>query len=454
MSTPTNNQPTNQSPSSKNIAEVNAPKDAWHLARICQKGPFTSSSQAAKPDPPVQSTGGQKPPQTNVGPGGIPPPPPPPATVKVIYRFDKKQQGENVDVYVLDSGIEPNPKEFGDRLQKSVINGFNDNRLSESSSMNDKEKNNLKNAKTNDDLNGHGTHVASVLAGNDYGVAKMATLFAVKVLDEDKIGNPISISNGIKEVLNKVKANNPRKPTVVNFSAGHVFETKWVDVTLGFAELIKEGIHVVTSSGNGGQATAGRLCTPTADVLKGVPDIEQKLGFLNSNGTLDEKIKQILNLLGTIIIVGATDIKDNLTPFTDCGPRVDILAPGNNVFGYSRDNQVTPAIGTSEATPIVTGLLACQISGILAQKAEKAISEDQAHKLLLPEACKAALLANAVDAAIISTDKNATSASSADTNLETKSEAGEKPKMSPEDKEKLRQQTTKRIATNGIWKVQ
>ncbi|THU86070.1 subtilisin-like protein [Dendrothele bispora CBS 962.96] len=459
------------------------PPQAWQVRGLCHTTGDTGKLEASDPNrttPLVammignqgldkqDPIGGQpeKPP-TNVGSGDVSSTSSRPSFVNLTYRYDKKQQGKSVDVYVFDSGIKQIP-EFEARLQESVINGFKDSRISE---VQKDELKFLDNAQKNDDFKGHGTHVASVLAGKEYGVAKKATLFSVKVLDEKSKGNPISISHGIKEVLNKVRASNPRKQTVINFSIGGVFEDRWVDVTLGFAELIKEGVHVVASAGNA-ITTAGRLCTPTADVLAKVPGIEKKLDFLNSNGKLDEKIKQILDFLQDIIIVGATDIQDKLATITACGPRVDILAPGQNVYGYPiAGEDKSPAIGTSESCAIVAGLLACHISGIVAQKAEKNISEDEAHKLLVPKECKAALLANAVEAAIISTGKSA-STSSADTDLETESEDGDRPELTLGEKDKLRQQSkgfpslkfyaslteptlaTRLIATNGIWKVQ
>lgn len=39
------------------------------------------------------------------------------------------------------------------------------------------------------DLFGHGTHVSGIIAGKTFGVAKKASLFAVKVLDATGQGN-------------------------------------------------------------------------------------------------------------------------------------------------------------------------------------------------------------------------------------------------------------------------
>jgi len=108
-----------------------------------------------------------------------------------------------------------------------------------------------------------------------------------------------------------------------------------------FSNLIQfsEGIHVVNSAGNHGGSTNGRIWTPSYDDLKGTPGIEKELDFLGDKfkNNLDGGLKELLRLLGLIIVVGAMNIDDTLCDFSGYGSRVDILAPGLDVYAMNND---------------------------------------------------------------------------------------------------------------------
>ena len=68
-----------------------------------------------------------------------------------------------------------------------------------------------------EDNEGHGSFTAGGAAGKTYGVAKNATIVAVRVLDRDVTGSLTKIIAGLEYVANE-KQENPSKPMVVNMS--------------------------------------------------------------------------------------------------------------------------------------------------------------------------------------------------------------------------------------------
>jgi cerevisin len=80
--------------------------------------------------------------------------------------------GTNIDIYIVNSGIHTAHADFGGRATFLAFFG-------------DEVK--------GDDKDGHGTHVAGTTAGQFFGMAKKANLFAVKVLDDQDAGYPVQV---------------------------------------------------------------------------------------------------------------------------------------------------------------------------------------------------------------------------------------------------------------------
>jgi subtilisin family serine protease len=99
--------------------------------------------------------------------------------------------GSGVHVYIIDTGLYAESTEFSGRVGQSVncVGGS----CSTSTSWNDG--------------NGHGTHVAGTVGGTCYGVAKQATIHAVKALGDDGSGSFSGIVAGLRWVKAHVQAN-------------------------------------------------------------------------------------------------------------------------------------------------------------------------------------------------------------------------------------------------------
>src|SRR6185436_6723863 len=110
--------------------------------------------------------------------------------------YTSTASGAGVTVYVVDTGVLAEHADFGGR----VTAGFN--------AIDD-------NGGTTD-CNGHGTHVAGIIAGTTFGVAKSATLVPVRALDCNGAGSISNLLSSVDWILAD-RASSPR-PSVVNMS--------------------------------------------------------------------------------------------------------------------------------------------------------------------------------------------------------------------------------------------
>ncbi|KAK7723920.1 hypothetical protein SLS64_000251 [Diaporthe eres] len=105
--------------------------------------------------------------------------------------------GEGVCAYVLDTGIRVDHEEFGGRAEfLANFAGGEDN-----------------------DINGHGTHVAGTIGGATCGVAKKVRLYSVKVLHE-QLGELSDLLQGMEFVANDSQTRHCPNGTVANISLG------------------------------------------------------------------------------------------------------------------------------------------------------------------------------------------------------------------------------------------
>jgi len=213
------------------------------------------------------------------------------------YTFDDSA-GAGTTAYVIDTGVRTTHEDFGGRAEVLATFG---------------------NGTPGTDVNGHGTHVSGTIAGAVFGVAKQARIKAVKTMGDDGSGNTSDIISGV--ILAAQDAAEAGQPAVISMSIGGPANQAIDDVV---ARVVASGIPVIVAAGNEKQ---------------------------DAQNVSPARLTQV-------ITVGSTDINDQLSDFSNTGPRVDILAPGSDILscGVDADDAVATLSGTSMATPHISGL--------------------------------------------------------------------------------------------------
>ena len=186
---------------------------------------------------------------------------------------------------------------------------------------------------TTDDGNGHGTHVAGIIAAIDnaidvVGVAAGATVIPVRVLDKSGSGTVDGVIAGVDYV-----AANAALGECANLSlgvAGHVESLH--NAILNAAD---QGIKFAIAAGNDG-----------LDMTV----VENNL-FINNFEPADVEHANVYT-------VSAIDAGDVFADFSNYGiPPVDFVASGVNILSTKKGGGVTTKSGTSMAAPHVCGIL-------------------------------------------------------------------------------------------------
>jgi len=230
-------------------------------------------------------------------------------------RYTPNQTGAGVTVYVIDTGIAAGNSEFSGRLADGA--SFVSDGLGTT------------------DCNGHGTHVAGIVGGTTYGVAKRVTLVPVRVLECTGSGYASTVAKGLDWVL---KQHHRGDPAVVNISIEGAYDKTENDAV---KRLTAEGVTVVVAAGNHDR----NACETSPASAK------------------------------TAITVAASTSADARWASSNNGPCVDLYAPGvsipsANAFGA---NPVTMT-GTSMASPHVAGVAALVLSAHRSWSAAKVTS--------------------------------------------------------------------------------
>ncbi|KAJ1334989.1 cerevisin [Microdochium nivale] len=221
------------------------------------------------------------------------------------YTYDASA-GAGACVYVIDSGVDVTHPELEGRAEQ------------------------VKNTVDSDpaDRNGHGTHVAGIVAAKTYGVAKKAKILAVKVFDASgRTSNSIVLA-GMDFVISDSATRKADCPAgmIVNMSLGGAASAT-VDAAAN--RMVAAGLAVMVASGNG-----------------------------DRNGTPLNASTQSPARAEAVCTIGATDSQDVVGSFSNYGPALDLHAPGVSILSLAPGGRTATQSGTSMATPMVAGLAA------------------------------------------------------------------------------------------------
>ena len=221
-----------------------------------------------------------------------------------VYAWDAGYTGDGIKVAVLDTGVE------SAGLEVNVVKNINTSQ-----------------ANYPTDENGHGTHVAGIIAARlngkrGVGIAPDAGIVNVKVLGDDGSGNDHDIIQGITAAMDE-------GVDIMNLSLGGIGYNPAVEQVVN--EAYKAGIAIFVSAGNDG---GNNMCYPAA--------------------------------LNNVICVGATDTNNQRAYFSNYGSWVDLSAPGVDIWSLDPSgNKAVSMSGTSQACPVAAGEAAVILSANL-----------------------------------------------------------------------------------------
>ena len=259
--------------------------------------------------------------------------------VRTLIGLNRELQnrftGEGVTAAILDSGIAPH-EDFGDRIR-----AFADFVSGRGMPYDD---------------NGHGTHIAGILAGSGRksdgryaGIAPGCGLVVGKVLNRRGNGNLTDILKGISWCIEHRRLYNIR---LINISVGMTRDTgpKMEERLLKLIEEAwSEGMVVVCAAGNNGPSPGSVTIPGNSRTVITVGAVDE-----DGQGPVGRKGYGMIKAAGNGSYSGRG-------PTRECVVKPEILAPGTDITSCSTSGGYTKKTGTSMAVPVVSGAVALML---------------------------------------------------------------------------------------------
>lgn len=223
--------------------------------------------------------------------------------------FWTKTKGGGAVVAVIDTGLDVNHPEFAGRIYKAT-------------NMTNADKNIV-------DQQGHGTHVAGIIAGASCGVAPEARIWPFKVVTD---GKEYLTTAFINEAFRTILAHNRTcvpedKVVAVNCSFSGISYDPYMAYMI--RSLVEQGVTVVAAAGNQGDGKADTY-----------------------------EIASYPAYLWECLTVGALNKDLSSAAYSSSFDGIDLAAPGTEVYSAWPGGGYKLLSGTSMAAPHVTGAMA------------------------------------------------------------------------------------------------
>ena len=234
-------------------------------------------------------------------------------TVNVVRR------GTGYTVYLMDSGINDSHEEFTNTTVRQLFSHTD----------------------TTTDVNGHGTALASVIAGTKSGITN-AELVSVKIFEQGVPTLVSDIMKGLDAIALDYLNTSLGKPAVINMS-WTIDRNEFVEDKI--RSLLKIGLLPIAAAGNSGISIENVTPAAMAEVAT--------IGSVGTSLTPSDFSNY----------TGPNEVSFTAGE-TNYSPGLDYWAPGEYILAASKDSGFTYIAGTSAATAVVSAVLIYHFSKI------------------------------------------------------------------------------------------
>eukprot|EP00178_Gracilaria_changii_P001131 TRINITY_DN1161_c0_g2_i1.p1 TRINITY_DN1161_c0_g2~~TRINITY_DN1161_c0_g2_i1.p1 ORF type:complete len:820 (-),score=130.93 TRINITY_DN1161_c0_g2_i1:96-2555(-) len=217
-------------------------------------------------------------------------------------KFDVSGFGQGTWFYLIDSGVRLTHEEFEERVEGGYdfVNNREDVHM---------------------DCTGHGTHVAGILAGKTYGVAKKARIMSLRVFGCDRRARTSSIINALDWAVYHWTRTGANGIIVISVNTKQPSQA----LTSMMESVFKRGMPVIAPAGD----EAGSACDSLPASME------------------------------SALTVGASDRLDRISSFSNSGNCTDMYAPGSEIVSawHTGDYSTRVVSGSAQAAAHMGGVV-------------------------------------------------------------------------------------------------